>query len=733
MARYGKYGANDDQYVEEVDSNFIGFNDRSRPDALKQGMFVSSNNFRFDLGGVAEPRKAITNVSTPFTEDTAAITLPFYLYASDVASSISVGTNKITLSGVTTDSNSAPTNASGIVNNTVVSVSGITGLSANYIDGGNFVATRVDATTIDIAVTGVSGSPGGTATVGAPKLEAGRNAEIKGSCNFVDATNEDEEYILLASNAKSVAVKVSDGTTSDIGYPDGRLIEKSASMIQAFDKVFLFERGRTPLQWDLNFSNDFTFFSSGSFTQPQLISTENDCSISNGLVTVEDTNTFSVGDEISIVDKGGTDLTNGTTFRIASATSSIFTFFAEATDIGSSGAGSGVAIKLIGLVSGGAGFTHCPAPAFGIVHDNRLVVPYEFDVSSAANTYTVRDPAVTDEVLISNGFNQNKFDIGNGTFVTADGSNDSIIALFSFAEGKLVVFHRKMISVITGTTSFKFSEGVTTVITKELGCVARNSIVQVGNQLIFLSDNGIYGASFQDLYNLRGNEIPLSEPINKTIESINRNGWENSTAVYYNNRYYIAVPVGATQIENNTILIYNFLNKAWESVDTCSDSNWSIQRLIVAGRGESRGVYAINSLGGVHRIDSSIGETDLLVTTLGTTTPTAFPIASSLKTRQFNAGSIDRKKWNQFEIVMDSSTSSESQLGITANFENTDATATLTTVVAPGDEGVSSRGRIGNHRAYGLQFDLVVNGGTPQIKIIKATGGFAFKSIESTQ
>jgi hypothetical protein len=127
-----------------------------------------------------------------------------------------------------------------------------------------------------------------------------------------------------------------------------------------------------------------------------------------------------------------------------------------------------------------------------------------------------------DELLISFPFNSEKFDTTFGTFVTAGGQNDSFVAAFSFAEDNLLMFNRKSISVVTGVDSFNFTEAKVQSLTKEIGLVAKDSIVQVGNQIMFLSDNGVYGVSFQDLYNLRGNDIPLSEAINATIDDINK-------------------------------------------------------------------------------------------------------------------------------------------------------------------------------------------------------------------
>ena len=87
---------------------------------------------------------------------------------------------------------------------------------------------------------------------------------------------------------------------------------------------------------------------------------------------------------------------------------------------------------------------------------------------------------------------------------------------------------------------------------------------------------------------------------------------KNSVAVYFNNRYYIAVPLktnpdGSSNDDgiNNAILVYNFLNNQWESVDTVNSSPaFEYTNLIVAGLGNSRGVYSVNVNGGIHLIAS---------------------------------------------------------------------------------------------------------------------------------
>jgi hypothetical protein len=101
--------------------------------------------------------------------------------------------------------------------------------------------------------------------------------------------------------------------------------------------------------------------------------------------------------------------------------------------------------------------------------------------------------------------------------------------------------------------------------------------VQAGGGILFLSDNGVYILNPAGAGNGAGNTPegmrlltiaePLSAPISDVIARINFNAVENAVATYWENRYYLAVPLDDSEA-NNAVLVYNFINKAWESVDT---------------------------------------------------------------------------------------------------------------------------------------------------------------------
>lgn len=754
MSRYDAYGEFDDKLLDVYDTSFMGFNNRLKADSLNSGILVNSSNFRFDLEGIAQVRKGITLTKAPLVLDSSsALTLPFNIWANETSFSVTrTGSTTLTFNradGIAWDFH--PTNT--LIG--ITAPAGITGFTK-----GNYKGTYLEEGQ-DFVVTGLSGL-GGTATgqsvLGAPFLQDAFITQVHGSCNFSDPYNNGEEYIILAGNTKAFAIKISDQSSTEITYPLGVQISSSVDLIQTFDKVFIFRDGLTALEFDGNLASTPTFekVESGLFTQPKLKSVTNDCTIIDGKVTITIANAstdapLQVGDEVIIVDKGGTSLSNEEVYSVAEVSDTNFSFFAEALNVGTAGAGNGVAIKVMSRVSVGGGYIHMPAPPYAVAHSFRLVCPFNYDVDDSEDSFTPRN--IDDQIVVSATKRPDKFDRPFSKLSTTEsGVNDSLVGMFSFAEDQLLLFNRKSIHALTGINSVNFTGTKRELITSELGLVSRKSVVQVGNNVIFLSDNGIYGASFQDLYNLRGNEVPLSESINETIEKINKSLWDKSVAVYFDNRYYIAVPLdytdrngnSITATGNNAVLVYNFLNKAWESIDTIGQTslegnsiNFEIQNMIVAGEGSNRGVYVVNSLGGVHRLEGSTNDVDLVITQVGQSVQNV-TIESEITSRLYNAGTIDRKKWNSFEIQCQSSDELSSNFtiqGITENIDNLKTIGTLSSfnngsnLVA--GEDISIRGRIGNLRGYGFQFKISPTAGRPKIKIIKASGASTFKSTES--
>jgi hypothetical protein len=503
------------------------------------------------------------------------------------------------------------------------------------------------------------------------------------------------------------------------------LVFGEAHLLQAFDKVFLFLEGTTTLEWDGDLSGTpaFVRVANGAFTQPTYMDAATNTVIADGVATVTATSHgLTVGTPVFVISNGSTELVEGDTGTYSVATvpgTGSFTVNVAVPDA------SATTVVWSRRISSGQGFTHLPAPAWGAYHQRRLWVPYAYSMegsSGASPTIAARN--VRDELLASDILDADTLDRIDNQFRISGGTADYVVGAAPFAEDNLLVFNRNSLHLIQGVSG-SLEDTQVRLVTDEIGCLARRSIVQVGSSVLFLSDNGVYSANFGDLYNLRGSGLPLSSPIDPLIKRINPNYASMSVAVYHDNRYYLACPLDSST-KNNAILIYNFLNGGWESVDTVSSTAWDVANLIVGGAGDVNKLYAVSSNGGIHILDQRVDDVDRLSLFPGVPAA-AFQVESEFESRQYNMKTMERKTFTSFDIHVESSTTNASDADISIVVENPDYEADLTSVsellgdaLAVGEDA-SLRGRIGNERGYGLSFSITPTAGRPKLRAIKVS------------
>jgi len=715
MPRYSSFGRFDNQQVDDGDTVFQRINSRLRPDQLKAGEVAVSQNGRMDIDGAWQVRKGISVFGTPITVGSTALTLPFTLYTNRTISS---ATRASTIVTVTTSA------AHEFTTSTLVSIVGLNGTLAT---ASNRLITVTGSTTFTFVMPGLTGSEtyGGSGVAGAPILDDTAINNVYGSCLFSDPASNNAEYIALATNTKVRLIKISDASVTEIAYPAAVALSEDVNLIQAFNYLFIFRNGLTALEWNGNFAAPtFALVDNGNYTQPTIFQASNNAVIASGVVTITATaHNVEVGDLVRISDKGTTGLNSLEQYVVYETTANTFLFKADAPD----SAATTVAVgkrQSIGL-----GFTHMPCPEYAIYHQRRLFMPFKFLSTGSSGSPTITARNVADEIIVSDILDQNTYDQIQNQFRIASGGADYTVGLQPFAEDNLIVFNRNSIHLISGIGA-DLGNSVVREITREVGCCSRKSIAQVGNKIMFLSDNGVYGIEFDDLYNLRGVSVPLSEAINPTIEDINPTLVTNAVGVYHNNRYYLAyTPIGQTA--NNKIAIYNFLNAGWESIDVVNQQGWNIREFVRAGAGGINSLYAITELGGIHLIDSGTAAVDTLALSVGGAS-TTHSIEAELTTRQYTFGTMDRKKFNAYEIHMESSPQMESNLAISLETENLDGTEDYGNLgLVDSGEDESFRGRLGNKRAYGAQLTVSQTVGRPKVRAVKITGMLAFASTTS--
>jgi hypothetical protein len=260
-------------------------------------------------------------------------------------------------------------------------------------------------------------------------------------------------------------------------------------------------------------------------------------------------------------------------------------------------------------------------------------------------------------------------------FSINDGGNDRLISITPWTLNEFVIFMRNSIfysAVGVGANALgdaaQEADSYVKSLATDIGCVARKSVVQAGGGIIFLSDNGVYianpaGAGQGNANTPEGMRLltlaePLSAPIADVIARINYNYVNKAQAIYWENRYYLAVPLDSS-VNNNAVLVYNFVNKSWESVDTYP-AGFDIKSFAVAKKGNRRRLFAIDQEQGVFLMeeldwdeyDQSVGVPTIpffLPVTLAPLQFTPYQIAGELITRAYTFETNKEKRYSSLQ------------------------------------------------------------------------------------
>jgi hypothetical protein len=476
---------------------------------------------------------------------------------------------------------------------------------------------------------------------------------------------------------------------------------------------------------------DFTRVDRGTYTAPQYL-TDTTATASSGVVTMDVVNHgLEIGNEITIRD-GATpfDLfVNQNAIVTSTPTADQFTFNLGVEDVS-----LGASLTASRQLAIGKGFIHMPAAPWGQFHQRRLWVPYWFTSDASPTDRNNRDEIVASDILDSDTYDR----IGNQFRISA-GKSDFLVGIQPFTQDTLAIFNRKSIHLMTGVSG-SLADVKTNVVTTEIGSSARKSIVQVANQILFLSDQGIYAVEFYDNYHLRGTGTPLSESIQPFVDRINQDYAHLSCAVYFDSRYWLAVPLDsapgrgdATKL--NAIIVYNFINGGFESIDQVNSTEFAIRDLIVAREGAQNALYLTTEEGGVHKVDGFEGG-DVVSLTAGQAQSETIPVVSQLTTRQYDADSMDRKTFSRAELHVKSNTGFSTDGNIQFITEDPDSTSQSISVSSllgsnlPDSEEASVRLRV-NKRGFGVQADFQPTNGRPYLRSAKVDARITDRSTTS--
>ena len=285
------------------------------------------------------------------------------------------------------------------------------------------------------------------------------------------------------------------------------------------------------------------------------------------------------------------------------------------------------------------GTQQIPSSTTGLFFANRLLVPYNRDLVAVSDylNYTRYSPTLAD-------------------FRINQGSADKLVSLYKFNETTILCFKDNSVWAVSNVYG-DLSAIRQDLITSEYGLVASNTVVSIGSDVWFLSQRGVASITQTIQNKLQGVSGVISKDIGGTIARINWKYAHLSTAIYYDDKYYLAVPLDdATVINalgtyvgvNNAILVFDFLTKSWSGI-------WSGQNVLVLKfltfqfSGRERLGY-LSKDGFTCLMDHDINDFTCDYSTLRASVET--PIATTLVTRAYKGHELleDWRRWTGIEI-----------------------------------------------------------------------------------
>jgi hypothetical protein len=186
-----------------------------------------------------------------------------------------------------------------------------------------------------------------------------------------------------------------------------------------------------------------------------------------------------------------------------------------------------------------------PDAANGICYGNRIWVPFG-----------------DSQIAYSDILAYTRYDASLSTIFINEGESDLLMCLAAFGSNALVAFKNHSVYYITSPLPNPATAGRVDVASTQRGLVAANTVTQVGRDLWFLSDDGVYAIS-QVLENaLQAGDAPVTAPMESVMRRTNWASASQAQAIYHDKYYYLALPIDGSEF-NNAILVYDLITQQW--------------------------------------------------------------------------------------------------------------------------------------------------------------------------
>lgn len=557
---------------------------------------------------------------------------------------------------------------------------------------GDYTVTVTGATTFTYTVANTPATPA-TGTIFAnkgPRVFNSYATQVVGSGDYAD-DNTNTEGIIIAIPSSSYLYRYGQSTIT-ISYPANETVTIGAPccIVQFLNKVYMFRGYSTSTSAPAAVTSI-----TRALTVATLTSTANHGLATNDWVLISGAAPDGYNGIVQVTVTGATTFTYAVAGGLATPATGTIIFRPVKPpmywDQVTTGSPAWVVVPT-GPNSGGAPLINIPAVDWGMFFKSRFVLPWS-----------------KDQIILSDFLNANTYDPSQTQFRILPGTADWLIAAFPYQDAKLLVLYRKSVHLVLLDGS-SLSVASAFEVTRNFGCVSRRTVANCGPYILWLSDIGVVRMQIGLELNLTNTAAPLSDPIQDVIDTINWTYSANAVATFWNNRYYLAVPTGTSTV-NNTILVYNFLNEAWESVDTYPSGYDVINFHVISYNGSKR-IHSVGTFGYVSLLEENDYDQ------FGAPgSQTNYQIAGLMKTRNYLANTYDIKRVRRFQL--EGNVSSSDAFTGTYVLSNPDYSFQVLNYAATSSTDISLRNTV-NRRGVSGRLEITTSYGRPEFKAVTA-------------
>jgi hypothetical protein len=321
------------------------------------------------------------------------------------------------------------------------------------------------------------------------------------------------------------------------------------------------------------------------------------------------------------------------------------------------------------------------------------------------------------QIMISDWLDGDTYDPVWSSFRAGSGGNDFIVGVHPWVDNTALVFCRKSVWLAV-LAQFPSTDGgamdVDTavvrmeLVTDEIGCSARDTIVTAGNYVFFLSDAGVYRLDTKLDLKLRGDTKPLSDPIADLFAGVNASRVNKAFAIWHDNRYLLALPTTADAADGNDLVVcYNALNDQWEFRDSYTIG---VDQIVVSTYANRRRVFNVRNSGSLYLLDEKDSGKDDTAST-----GTEFTVTGRIKTRRYDFGDMHSKRFLRViaDTVLPSGSSVTSKI-VTIN-PDTETTIGALTNSTGGSEDYNMKTPV-RYKAHAAEVIFEMTNGRPELR-----------------